>query len=652
VLYHYTSGFHGGFIGVDIFFVISGYLITGILAKSFANRTYSLSSFYQRRIRRIFPALLLVLLLCLLVGWFLIFTDDYASLGKHIAAGAGFVQNLSLWSEAGYFDKSAVYKPLLQLWSLAVEEQFYIFWPLILWMIMRRRWPLIASITLIAAASFILNIWFVLNGNASHSFYFPTTRAWELMAGAWLAIGHRHHLPFLKKMANAQSWMGLLLILIGFATIHPDYGFPGFWALLPTLGTVLLINAGADAAINRGWFSRRWMVWVGLISYPLYLWHWVLLSLVYVIFDKLVPHWLWETTKVGLFALSILLSWITYRWLEVPIRKHPSSKVAVLLALLVALLGVAGFAVYHAKGFPDRPLNHGVAKYLASTSLSPKESECFNLRHNGELDTNWYCTLGDAKATRWIMATGDSHAMSMIPALDQYGKDMHIRVVFAGTNACLALLDILVIDPKEGKETACSQIPRKAADLIQENAASAIIFIERWGYFVGGTTRPNEITTLHSLIRNELPGGKPLTGIAAFKQSLSLTLQHYQSLKIPVLLVEDNPQQVAENLPLAKLHFDNSDKSLNANAVSLKEHLRDQAKANHILESTAKNFSFVSLLNTDKALCNDKICPWVIDGQFMYYNDDHLSWAGAMRVYPLLAAKLNQILKLPGKQQK
>ncbi len=193
IAYHYSdSRLRGGFIGVDVFFVISGYLITGILVESFKKRSFgaALLHFYQRRVRRIFPAATLVLSFLLAVGWVLMFPGEYLAVGRHVAGSAGFVENVVLWSEAGYFDPRAITKPLLHFWSLAVEEQFYIFWPFFLWLLMRMRWSLTWAIAGIAGISFGLNVFGVYAGAATSAFYLPHARAWELMAGAWLAAYH------------------------------------------------------------------------------------------------------------------------------------------------------------------------------------------------------------------------------------------------------------------------------------------------------------------------------------------------------------------------------------------------------------------------------------------------------------------------------
>lgn len=646
--YHYGPSYvPGGFVGVDVFFAISGYLITGLLATAFETQTlgYSLLDFYRRRLRRIFPAVSLVLGFCLVVGWLFLFPLEYRSLGKHVAASAGFIQNFTLWLEAGYFDTGAIQKPLLHFWSLAVEEQFYIFWPLALWIIMRRRWPVMASILAIAALSFAWNLWLVWNGHSSAAFYLPITRAWELMVGAWLAIAHHHALPWLSKWASAQSWLGAILIALGIVLIRPEYGFPGFWALFPVVGTALLINAGPTTFLNGRLLSLRPAVWIGLISYPLYLWHWVLLSLTFTIFG-LTGDFTGHVVKVILIALSFVLAWLTYRGLEKPLRRR-KGRVATSLAIFVALLGLLGLGVYFTNGMQLRPLTVVQlenASRFKSASRSPLSDQCMDLNEGSSFPGPWSCVLGNEQAKTWIAVMGDSHAGSMIPALNKYGHKANIKIVFAAQSGCLLLLDVFM-----GRDSghACYKLARKMADKAKSNSPAAIVFIQRWTYYSQtGDTRPDEVQDIHVVSQEDT--SNPAVGMAALRHGLITTLSYYQSLNVPVVLLEDNPQQDKTISGLrAQLRFMEhmTPGDWNETAISLAQHHRDQRDVNRLLEDFAAKSPMTSTLNINSALCGYEICPWVMNGKFLYYNDDHLSITGAMQVYPLLTEHLNKVLE-------
>ncbi|MEP6783213.1 MAG: acyltransferase family protein, partial [Acidobacteriota bacterium] len=358
----------GGFVGVDVFFVISGYLISGIVLSAACDGRFSLAHFYARRIRRIFPALTVVLIAVLAAGWFALYADDYARLGEHVAAGAAFLSNIELWNESSYFDVSADLKPLLHLWSLGIEEQFYLAWPVILAVSARwRRGPLAVTLA-IGAASFVASI-VTVRTDPTAAFYAPWTRFWELLAGAVLACsaagaGGRSSLDRLQsspRMRNTAAAVALAMIVAAVMLIDAKRAFPGFWVLLPVAGTALMLAAGSHAWANRAILSRRGMVWLGMISYPLYLWHWPLLS-----FAKIIgggrPTAL---IRAGLLAASIVLAWLTYRVVERPARFTLRSPVILPpLATAMVLIFAAGLTVSAKQGFIERAINRNDAARL------------------------------------------------------------------------------------------------------------------------------------------------------------------------------------------------------------------------------------------------------------------------------------------------
>jgi len=366
-----------GFIGVDIFFVISGYLIGGILLKDQYEGRFSLRAFYARRIRRIFPALLLILAASLGLGWFCLLTSEYQQLGKHTAAAAAFVSNLVLWMEAGYFDSVAETKPLLHLWSLAVEEQFYIIFPFLIRAAAKCRSAFVWLFGGLALLSFSYNVGHALEHSAA-AFYSPLSRFWELACGGLLAYVHLRKVEQDRQyaeggdleadatkfhLATLQSLIGIVLLAAGFIEIDKTLPFPGKWALLPVLGTALLIAAGPSAFVNRRLLSNRALVGLGLISYPLYLWHWPLLSFAHIQLSGTLP----VDVRVGALALSLVLAWLTYVMLEKPIRLGGSlgAKAAVLLLSMI-VVGGAGFQIYRSPDMSER-VAHNLAPYLDVT---------------------------------------------------------------------------------------------------------------------------------------------------------------------------------------------------------------------------------------------------------------------------------------------
>jgi peptidoglycan/LPS O-acetylase OafA/YrhL len=342
--------------------------------KNLESGSFSFREFYSRRIRRIFPALLIVLAACYAIGWFTLLHNEFKQLGKHIAGGVGFISNLVLLGEAGYFDNKSETKPLLHLWSLGVEEQFYLIYPILLWLAWKLKLNLLALTALVAAASFWANMT-IIEEDATTAFFSPQTRFWELMCGSLLAwqnlyggssilkigdhlvgkriIMTRANTAFFddEKLKNMTACIGSLSVLFGVFYINKKFGFPGAWALIPVAGSALIIFSGPQAWVNRTILSSRILVWLGLISFPAYLWHWPLLSFPRII-DGEEPT---QEYRIAAIFLTILLAWLTYKLIERPIRfGHHGARITTALVLFATVVGIIGYISYSKNGFPNR----------------------------------------------------------------------------------------------------------------------------------------------------------------------------------------------------------------------------------------------------------------------------------------------------------
>ena len=357
----------GGFVGVDVFFVISGYLISGIILRALRKGRFSLVSFYARRVRRIFPALLTMLVMVWVLGRLMMLADEFPQLGKHVLAGSGFAMNLVLYADTEpYF--GSIDSPLIHLWSLGVEEQFYLLWPLFLMAIWRlphwRGW-LIAAVTVI---SFMMNLYSVAEDPLT-AFYFPTNRLWELSLGGLLAHASSNAASQPTSNASLKTNLGAAIGLAGIVAsvvlLDSQMAFPGWRALFPCMGAAFLIWAGPHALINRLLLSHPTMVFFGLISYPLYLFHWPLLSFAHA------ADWRGFTplTKLLLIAVSIVLSYVIYRYVETPIRRAPRMKFAPALCAAMAVSAFVGYLTF-ANIIPARKPPSGVQPFLEA-SLEP-----------------------------------------------------------------------------------------------------------------------------------------------------------------------------------------------------------------------------------------------------------------------------------------
>lgn len=431
VAFHaFPDWIQGGFIGVDVFFVISGYLISTIIFASLDEGTFSFSEFYSRRIQRIFPALILVLVACFAFGWFALLADERKELGKHIAAGAGFLSNLVYLNEAGYFSDAENTKPLLHLWSLGIEEQFYIFFPIFMWFSWKRKFNLLLVVFIVTSISFILNI-YGLEDNDVAAFYSPQTRIWELLSGSLLVWAircknifyHDGNLRiYVKAVSNVMSFSGLFLLVYGFFGINKDLGFPGVWALVPVLGAVLIILAGTEAWVNRLILSNNIAVWFGLISFPLYLWHWPLLSFARIA-EGDVPS---GNIRITIVILSIFLAWLTYKLIETPMRiSKPNSRKILRLIMAMTVIGLLGYSTYSVDSFSVKNKIKENNKLINELNRITGVYEYFNYKKIVRVDICHSVSLYNFNKNKCvdirkynIVIFGDSYAASLYPGLN------------------------------------------------------------------------------------------------------------------------------------------------------------------------------------------------------------------------------------------
>jgi len=474
----------GGFVGVDVFFVISGFLISGIILDALKRGTFSFADFYARRIRRIFPALALVLVATVVLGWWTLIPADYRQLGAHVAAGAGFVSNVLLWRDAGYFDAAAESKPLLHLWSLGVEEQYYLVWPLLLFVLRRHIHRVLPMVAAFAVASFALNV-FLVQRDPTATFYLPQTRFWELMLGGMLAYvrvfgptdGGRRARPLLRAVRaalarapvrNALATAGALLVATALLVLDESSAFPGSWALLPTVGTTLLIAAGPDAWLNRRVLAHRGFVYIGLISYPLYLWHWPLLTYARLYIGAEPP----VLVRCAALAASVLLAWLTYELLEKRIRRARSTRARrrTVAALATSLSALAIYGLL-ASSYYTRSRSAAVPGLVAV-------SEAFDdWAYEGDHDIP-----GDTPRT--VLFIGDSHMQQYLPRIQKIAHEhaAPARTVMAKTaGGCAPFPDI------ERRGRRCAAFVEQALALARGPQVEIVVFGASWAGFVQRT---------------------------------------------------------------------------------------------------------------------------------------------------------------------
>lgn len=565
-------GFHafpfwikGGFIGVDVFFVISGFLISNIIFRSLSKGVFSFREFYARRIRRIFPALVLVLLACYAFGWVALLADEYKQFGKHMAAGAGFLSNFFFWQESGYFDNAAGTKPLLHLWSLGIEEQFYIVWPLLLYLAWKRRFNVLSIVIAIIVASFVVNVHTVYYDRVQ-AFYSPVSRFWELLIGSILAYIQLHQIKGFDRakqrvdavlgkiiyspppmqngavLRDTQSLLGALLIGIAVFFFAREESFPGWWALLPTIGTYFIISAGPHAWFNRGVLSHPVMVWFGLVSYPLYLWHWPLLSFARII-EGTTPS---REMRVSVVLLSVILAGLTYRFIEKPIRfgRHNKTLIVSVLCLLMIVIGSVGYNTYKRDGLTFRVAAAGLADSFTFKFVE----DCDSFGWKGGL-----CRFVDGPSRSHVVLLGDSFANSYSSFLMSSKKNYRN---FTFTQAGLGLCPLLLgFGPPE-----CADAADKIFNVIKSNENVKTVFIaSNFKWYTNGEALA--YYKLKSKSPEELAVALNTTSPEAFNAALIRTVSEYRKLgkQVTILLTPPygrNPKECAPRLfKVAKCDF-------------------------------------------------------------------------------------------------
>jgi peptidoglycan/LPS O-acetylase OafA/YrhL len=469
----------GGFVGVDIFFVISGFLISGTILRELEARNFSFARFYARRVRRIFPSLIVVLLASFVLGWVLLIPEEFTSLGKNMFGGAAFISNIVLLTESSYFDIAAARKALLHLWSLGIEEQFYLLWPLLLFTTVKRGLRVPWLIAILLAASFALNIARIATRPAA-TFYLLDTRAWELLAGCLLAtisgVGTKVATGDERSpvFANVRALLGIALIAASVFGLSHATSFPGWAALLPTAGAYLLISSDG-AWFNRNVLAREATVFIGLISYPLYLWHWPLLSFATVA-NGGQPV---VSVRAAALVASLLLAWLTYTAIERPVRfgmSHRTFKTAVSCGL-IAVIGLVGLATYERRGFDFRVPEavRDIAKVNAGTVNEWRKGQCLFETNDDRSQFAESCIDGTRRPL--VFLWGDSIAAALYPGLREAQRTHDFGIGQVTIAGCPPIVGFIVADRPH-----CKDNNDLALELIGKHKPEIVLIQSAWAY--------------------------------------------------------------------------------------------------------------------------------------------------------------------------
>lgn len=479
VLYHFQLvGISGGFVGVDVFFVISGYLITSIVIRDIDNRTFTLTTFYERRIRRLVPALFLMIAVVFAAGYLTLLPNALEALAESGTAAVLFVSNHHFWGTGGYFDPARSGSPLMHTWSLAIEEQFYIVYPVLLMAIAavaaRSR---LKVIIVCAIVSFGIALW-GMNHHPNAAFYLAPARAWELMTGAIVAMVSPR-LPLSRLCSEAIGLAGLAMILIGAVMYADSTPFPGMTALLPVTGAALVILGGSNGALPTTAsrvLSLRFIRGLGSISYSLYLWHWPILLFA----TARLPYEMTPQVRTGLVMLSLLVSYASWRFVERPFRGTEGilsrRSIFSLAAISAGLLILVAFSIRANDGYPARydfnlPEQDFRQVYREGSCLLQSETAVDSYKLSN-------CRAGHAGAPSNILVWGDSHAAHLIPGLDEIGKRDGFQFYQASYGGCPPLAEPVVGDDQ------CGKFQQSIMDILSEDKTiSTVVISANWGVY-------------------------------------------------------------------------------------------------------------------------------------------------------------------------
>lgn len=481
------------------------------------------------------------------------------------------------------------------------------------------------------------------------AFYSPISRLWEFLVGAFLASSsfdrnihindgiQNYQQPFLKGLGNIRyifSAAGSVLIALGLFVITRNRHFPGAWALLPVIGAALVISGGPDSPLNARLFGSRPLVWLGQISYPLYLWHWPMLSVLRMTYGRTPP---WEARGAMVLG-AVFLAWLTYRIVESRLRfPRLERRTLVTTALVTSMAGIgaAGGAIYLNNGIPQRLFAKKYLSYTESIARPNLVGSCFDVPYSFRTRGKWFCSFGQHGKGGTDFAYGDSHALSMVPALQEIAKKVSAEILFTGNSGCPPLLGVQALrGEKAEKEHNCRLLNARIFRYVRDNHIHTVVLIARWSYYLGGTIAPDEIQKISMSSATHVTREYSRE---SFEFGLKETLREYNKIGVKVVVVEDNPEQkIDPDDALREAIF--YEKPVNSFSVTALENYENQSLADKYFMAQAKGV--YRLVDLTSAFCRSGSCPLERGGKFLYFDKNHLSIEGALRAYPLLSAAM------------
>ena len=639
VLYHFGLPLSGGFVGVDVFFVISGFLIGGILWREYeATGRISLPNFYIRRFRRLAPAFFTMILVVTALAWVLLLPFEFREYGKAVIASTVYLSNVLFFRQAGYFDTASEDKPLLHTWSLAVEEQFYIFLPLLILLLARWRWGLIGALVACWALSLAACV-LITPVSATSAFYLFPFRAWEMLSGVLLAIWG-HHSGSRWRGHPALSLIGFVMVLGSIAFVPAGPLFPGLLALPPVLGTVLLLSSGTgDNLVNR-LLTQSWMRFFGLISYSLYLWHWPVYTLSSYLRDghvTLFESLLW-------MVLSVALAWLSWRFVEQPVRHARSLGGRTVMGGMIlasgAALAVGGY-LFIKDGLPSRFGPEARVHIAASGDFLQDWSRCYTAQ-TLPLDGLEVCPIGPEGAPK-VLIWGDSHVRAMKEGLDVAAHEAGTPGLILWRAGCPPLFGIRKVESAAtpAQDTACTQANVQIQQaLARLDSLDSVLLIGRWSYYATGQGVGLNAHDRIALHPTSAPISTSTTQARLLSDAAQETVDRLSAEGLSVFVLRQPPEiplynsrfaareAAHDGMPLAA--SPRTEASVPAAAIILRATLSDAPWVP--LEEAGK----ITFMDTWPYFCRDGICSAVQQGQGQYFDNNHLTNSASIRIREVL----------------
>lgn len=649
--------FKGGFVGVDIFFVISGFLITKIILKGLQQKKFSLKEFYIRRARRILPALFLITFLSGLASLFLLSNEQLVLFSNQIFSVILFISNFFFWKNTGYFNPNSDLQPLLHTWSLGVEEQFYIFFPIFLIIIWKLKYKkifvflIILSLLSIILSQFggnfkIQNLslkypffilpfeWFWQAGSAN--FYLPFGRIWELLSGSMVALYLSKNRINEKKINNFFSYIGLFLILISISTFSENIQYPSVFTILPVLGTVLILLYGTKSTHLKKFLSYKPIVFTGLISYSFYLWHQPIFAFnkIYFGVNLSVLH------SLLLIIFSFLISILSWRFVETPFRdKRILSNKFVVNFLVISALTILTFAVLmNLKVINTKQISLPVN--IEESFKMAENKDCLDIEYaHLQTNKNWFCELGKKEKNVSYVLAGDSHALAMSPAFDSISSEKNIKGILVGFSGCPSLINVHIVRINQNIKN-CKLLNDKLFNYIKKNKIKKLYLASRWTLYTNGNY---DGTSFAMVSDKETMFSNVSISRETIARKLEETFIKYNEIGVEINFINQIPLQ----LYYPRFVYLNTYKNNSFNEKKIQEYGVDVNKHKKLQKFIKENIKMLKnknikfkFINFDSFFCKNSKCRLGdVNGSF-YHDLHHLSIYGSKKIENVIKSYL------------